>query len=139
MISALAIGCVSSWISSASAGGQLEQPSLVNNSTSTGVRCALRDTANNSKTSRVFIPLWSAAACRRMRWQATALQILFLVDAHQRLDLFLLLIAFQERNALLHPFRRRRALQHMIEVLLQTHRVILLVDALAQAVRLAVV
>jgi hypothetical protein len=39
MISAPAIGCsCSSFISSASAGGQLEHPSEVNNSTSMGVR-----------------------------------------------------------------------------------------------------
>src|SRR5712692_896664 len=53
--------------------------------------------------------------------------------------LFFFLLALQIGNALLHPFRRGRAFQKMIEEFLQASRVVLLIDSLAQAVFLAVV
>src|SRR5438552_11819733 len=53
--------------------------------------------------------------------------------------LLLFLLALNVRNALLHPFRRGRAFQKVVEEFLQAPRVVLLIDAPAQAVLLAVV
>src|SRR5438552_15702006 len=53
--------------------------------------------------------------------------------------LFFLLLTLQIRNAFLHPLRRRRALQEMIEEFLQPARVVLLINAFTQAMLLAVV
>src|SRR5690348_4943710 len=48
-------------------------------------------------------------------------------------------MAFQIGNAALHPIGLRRAFQEVIEVLLQTDRVVLLVRTAAQTVRLSVI
>src|SRR5215831_20897640 len=57
----------------------------------------------------------------------------------RRLGLVVDLVPLQVRDALLHPRRLGRPLEVVVEELLHAYRVVLLVDALAQAVVLAVV
>src|SRR5579871_3442534 len=54
-------------------------------------------------------------------------------------EFLLLLVAIDVGNALLHPLRLGRALQEMIEELLQANGVVLLVGTAVDVVRLAVI